>query len=251
MSPDLDIFGSEEETSEADRAADENSMDIFGEDAEEAKAEAEAEGESEESGEEKSETAEGEDGELDWTSIFGEDSSEGETADKENKEDEGKDSELDPEIESLLTEASGADDVDERDSIIDELRQKLVDQQVEIDALTRHKQVLNDKLMASSASDTELGMYKETISQLESNPKLRALVRYVVKTDDTSKNRAIGILADMLEDLTGQDISSTLEKSRNDKAKAALGGTPSAAPSGKSEEEEGPMDYEESISSLF
>ena len=54
----------------------------------------------------------------------------------------------------------------------------------------------------------------------------------------------------MVEKLTGQDIAGLLDKSRTDKAKAALGASPSAAPAGK-EEEEKPMDYEESISRLW
>lgn len=251
-SPDLDIFGDDEEAgTNEEREADSNSMDIFGESAEEAKAEGEDEEASKkEDAEEGSEEVAAE-GEPDWASIFGDEPETEEKAEgTEGNETDGE-SQIDPEIENLLKEVEDTQDKDDRDDIITELRKKLVDQQVEIDSLSRHKQVLNDKLMASSASDTELGIYKETISKLESNPRLRALVRYASSSDEGQKNKFVTILGDLLEEATGQDVSSLLDKSRGDKAKAALGGKSSAAPAGKSSDEEEPMDYEESITSLF
>ena len=168
----------------------------------------------------------------------------------EGKEVEG-DEQLDEEIDELLTKAGEEDDKDERDDIISQLRQKLVDQQVEIDSLSRHRDVLNEKLMSSSSADTELGMYKDVISRLESNPKLRALVRYSEMKDEAQKNRAVTILADLLEEATGQDVSSLLDKSRSDKAKAALGAAPSPGSPGKGEKEDKNLDYESSTSQLW
>ena len=246
-SPDLDLFGddTEETSADAERDGDSKSMDIFGEDAaaEADKSEAEAEGakpEAETAGEA---TAEGE---PDWASIFGE----AEATEGKEATPEAGDETLDPEIDELLKQAEEAEEKDERDDVISTLRQKLVDQQVELDASNRQKEILNEKLMASAANDTELGMYKDVITKLDNSPKLRALVRYSDASEESAKNRAINILAEMLEDMTGQDVSSLLDKTRADKAKAALGGNSSAAPSAKPEEEKD-MDYEESVSSLW
>ena len=123
--------------------------------------------------------------------------------------------------------------------------------QIELDAATRQKQILNEKLMDSTASDTEYGMHKDTISKLESNPKLRALVRFMGDSSDTSKSRSITILSDLIEDLTGQDISTLLDKTRAEKTKAALGGNSSAGESNKSDKADANMDYDESVSSLW
>lgn len=247
-SPDLDIFGDDVENEEAtDREADANSMDIFGEDAEEAKAEGEAAADASagEAGE-----AEGEG--PDWDSIFGA-SDEVET--KEEEAAEGNEAEggekLDPELEALLKDVSNAEEKDERDDVIADLRQKLVDKQIENDALTRHKEVLNEKLMNSSTSDTELGLYRETIAKLEENPKLRALVKFFGSEDEKAKGRVTTVLADLLETVTGQDVSGLLDKSRTDKTKAALGAQSSASPAGKSKDSDEPMDYEESVSALW
>lgn len=249
-SPDLDIFGDDAgEVSEEARETDAKTMDIFGEDAEEeaSKAEDSKEGEGEAA------SADGE-GEPDWASIFG-GSSEASTEGEEGKEGEAVvaegDETLDPEIDDLLKQAEAAEEKDERDDVISELRKRLVDQQVELDAASRQKDILNEKLMASAASDTELGMYKDVIGKLESNPKLRALVRYADSSEEPSKNRAINILAEMLEDMTGQDISTLLDKTRTDKAKAALGSQGSATQASTKKDEEKDMDYDESVSSLW
>lgn len=81
------------------------------------------------------------------------------------------------------------------------------------------------------------------------------LAKHLGNTSDSSsiKGKMVGIVADMLYDLTGEDVSDLINKDQSAKilsvtSKSANGSAPSNS-SSKSNDE--PMNYEDSISKLF
>lgn len=237
LSSDLDIFGegTDEDTNDTG-----NDYDIFGggADEEETPAEEAAETPTEEAAEETS----------------GEEAKETHTDGSADEKTEGLDEELDIDIENLFADIEAeAKGNPELEKLVDSLRDEISSKTTENNILQKENATLNEKLMSRVGDDSNLWIYKWVISNLESNPKLMMLVKHIGNTSsDAIKGKLVGVVTDLLYDLTGEDVSDLINKDQSSKILAATWkSSNSSMPDMKSNEDEKDMDYEESISSLF
>ena len=161
------------------------------------------------------------------------------------------DESLTPELDELLTEIKDSTDDSEKDTLVNELRDKLITAQTEASLKDKQIQVLNEKLMESAGSSSEYEIARPVLDKVNSNPKLKALIRLAGATEDTQKNKYVELLSSLVYDATGEDISELIENSAKSKISGALGTGSNSAPNIDEEKEEKPMDFEESTSRLW
>lgn len=173
---------------------------------------------------------------------------------EEEETTEGNEEELDVDLEKLFEEIeNAASDDSETLQLVDELRKEVADLSTQNAILQKKNDSLNEKLMEQVWTDSNMWMYKWVIDKLEENPKLMVLVKNFGNTDDKIKQRLTWIVSDIIFDLTWQDISEMLDQAQSTKITSLMGAwwKEAPAPVKESKEKEEPMDYEESISSLF
>lgn len=243
LSSDLDIFG--EDTGE-DTAAIGDEFDIFG---------WQADSEVEDAAiidEEITDETIPANSDIPLDSTAGEDSTVDTTADITTSE--GDDTPLDIDIENLFAdieaETGGNSDFEE---LIDTLRNEVSNLTMERNILQKENSTINEKLMSNVWEESNLWIYKWVIWNLESNPKLMLLAKYLWNANsDAIKNKLVWVMTDMLYDLTGEDVSDLINKDQSSKVLSVTGKTPSSTLDSvidNSDEEE--MSYDDSINKLF
>ena len=246
LSSDLDIFGGggSEDTSDTggDSVGEDGNYDIFGWAAWES---------GEVPGEEVTETTEGEVIEAGDTApdvtVPTDDTSTDTTQ-------EGTDENLDIDIENLFSDLEAeTKDNPELLQLVDSLRTEISTLTTERNILQKENATINEKLMSHVGENSNLGIYKWVISNLEANPKLMMLAKYLTNSESPAiKTKLVGVVTDMLYDLTGEDVSDLINRDQSSKilAVAWKGGSSASAPS-SAPADDSEMSYDDSISKLF
>lgn len=159
--------------------------------------------------------------------------------------------ELAPDIENLLEEIKDSTDNDEKDTLVEQLRSKLIESETSLMLAQKQNQVLNERLLEQTGSSSEYEIARPVLDKINANPKLKAVIRLAWANDDIQKQKLADILSSLLYDVTGEDVSELIENSMKSKIQGALGTGSNSNASIKEEEEEKPMDFEESVTRLF
>lgn len=200
------------------------------------------------------------DKEIDWDKLLGDDSSPAAPTGDDGGEAKPTDApstgeptgepkeeaKVEPAIDKLLNDIEDAGGSSEIDKLVDELRSKLVASESNNAMLEEKVKHLTERALGQVSATSDYDIYKPIIEKVEVNPQLRSLIRLFGSDKETDQNKLIGIVSDMLFDLTGEDLGHLAKRNDVDKAKAALsGGSSSAAP--KNTE----VNDEENASALF
>jgi hypothetical protein len=119
-----------------------------------------------------------------------------------------------------IEEIAESTDNPELQALVGELRQQINEVTLKLQESESKNDVLNSAYTKSVSDNERNTLYKGTIDKLEANPNLMLLAKHFDNPE--RKDKVIDILADMLGDLTGQDIASLVETSKTDAIGAAL-----------------------------
>lgn len=184
-----------------------------------------------------------------------------------SNEDEWKESELDKFINDLLASQAETDDkvqeiVEKADEsndpqlikLVDELQTMLAESKLEIEELKKDKEITLNKYLTKYWEDSDLSLYKPEVDTLESNPKLRALIKFRNSDNEKVKTKVDNIVMDLIYDRLWVDVSELLDK-QNKEATSSILNTPASDAPMISEmakpEKEDDMNYEQSTNDLF
>ena len=177
-----------------------------------------------------------------------------------------EDVDIDALISEILWDASDIDDKvedikDEAQSswneellwMIDELQTLLAEKNQKIDELTRKDEITSGRLMDTYGDAENYSFYKPTIEKLENNPQLMMLIKNWDNENEKAQERVVSILADLISEKTGEDVSNLINVNQKNSVGNALtnvewGGvmwTPTAPT------EEPDFNYDQSLNELF
>ena len=161
-------------------------------------------------------------------------------------------SDIDDKVEDIKDEAQSSGN-EELLWMIDELQTLLAEKNQKIDELTKKDEITSGRLMDTYGDAENYSFYKPTIEKLENNPQLMMLVKNFDSDNERAQERVVSILADLISEKTGEDVSSLINANQKNSVSNALtnvdwGGvmwTPTAP------EEEKDFNYDQSLSELF
>lgn len=177
-----------------------------------------------------------------------------------------EDVDIDALISEILWDASDIDDKvedikDEAQSswneellwMIDELQTLLAEKNQKIDELTKKDEITSGRLMDTYGDAENYSFYKPTIEKLENNPQLMMLVKNFDSDNEKAQERVVSILADLISEKTGEDVSSLINANQKNSVGNALTnvewggvmGTPSMP------EDDAPFNRDQSLNELF
>lgn len=161
-------------------------------------------------------------------------------------------SDIDDKVEDIKDEAQSSGN-EELLWMIDELQTLLAEKNQKIDELTKKDEITSGRLMDTYGDAENYSFYKPTIEKLENNPQLMMLVKNFDSDNERAQERVVSILADLISEKTGEDVSSLINANQKNSVSNALtnvdwGGvmwTPTAP------EEEKDFNYDQSLNELF
>ena len=161
-------------------------------------------------------------------------------------------SDVDDKVEEIKDEAQSSGN-EELLGMIDELQTLLAEKNQKIEELTKKDEITSGRLMDTYWDAENYSFYKPTIEKLENNPQLMMLVKNFDSDNERAQERVVSILADLISEKTGEDVSQLINANQKNSVSNALtnvewGGvmwTP-AAP-----EEEKDYNYDQSLNELF
>ena len=161
-------------------------------------------------------------------------------------------SDVDDKVEEIKDEAQTSGN-EELLGMIDELQTLLAEKNQKIEELTKKDEITSGRLMDTYWDAENYSFYKPTIEKLENNPQLMMLIKNFDSTNEKAQERVVSILADLISEKTGEDVSSLINSNQKNSVANALtdvdwGGvmwTPSM-PS-----EDVPFDRDQSLNELF
>lgn len=161
-------------------------------------------------------------------------------------------SDIDDKVEDIKDEAQSSGN-EELLWMIDELQTLLAEKNQKIDELTRKDEITSGRLMDTYGDAENYSFYKPTIEKLENNPQLMMLVKNFDSDNEKAQERVVSILADLISEKTGEDVSSLINANQKNSVGNALtnvewGGvmwTPTAPT------EEPDFNYDQSLNELF
>ena len=161
-------------------------------------------------------------------------------------------SDIDDKVEDIKDEAQSSGN-EELLGMIDELQTLLAEKNQKIDELTRKDEITSGRLMDTYGDAENYSFYKPTIEKLENNPQLMMLVKNFDSDNEKAQERVISILADLISEKTGEDVSSLINSNQKNSVANALTdvdwggvmGTPSMP------EDDTPFNKEQSLNELF
>jgi len=161
-------------------------------------------------------------------------------------------SDVDDKVEEIKDEAQSSGN-EELLGMIDELQTLLAEKNQKIEELTKKDEITSWRLMDTYWDAENYSFYKPTIEKLENNPQLMMLVKNFDSDNEKVQDRVVSILADLISEKTGEDVSSLINSNQKNSVANALtdvdwGGvvwTPS------SPEEEKDYNYDQSLNELF
>lgn len=164
----------------------------------------------------------------------------------------GNSSDIDEKVEDIKDEAQSSGN-EELLWMIDELQTLLAEKNQKIDELTKKDEITSGRLMDTYGDAENYSFYKPTIEKLESNPQLMMLVKNFDSDNERAQERVVSILADLISEKTGEDVSQLINKNQKNSVSNALTdvdwggvmGTPSMP------EEDTPFNRDQSLNELF
>ena len=161
-------------------------------------------------------------------------------------------SDIDDKVEDIKDEAQSSGN-EELLWMIDELQTLLAEKNQKIDELTKKDEITSGRLMDTYGDAENYSFYKPTIEKLENNPQLMMLVKNFDSDNERAQERVVSILADLISEKTGEDVSSLINANQKNSVSNALtnvdwGGvmwTPTVP------EEEQDFNYDQSLNELF
>lgn len=164
----------------------------------------------------------------------------------------GNSSDIDEKVEDIKDEAQSSGN-EELLWMIDELQTLLAEKNQKIDELTKKDEITSGRLMDTYGDAENYSFYKPTIEKLEGNPQLMMLVKNFDSDNERAQERVVSILADLISEKTGEDVSQLINKNQKNSVSNALTdvdwggvmGTPSMP------EEDTPFNRDQSLNELF
>ena len=161
-------------------------------------------------------------------------------------------SDIDDKVEDIKDEAQSSGN-EELLGMIDELQTLLAEKNQKIEELTKKDEITSGRLMDTYGDAENYSFYKPTIEKLENNPQLMMLVKNFDSDNERAQERVVSILADLISEKTGEDVSSLINANQKNSVSNALtnvdwGGvmwTPTAPT------EEPDFNYDQSLNELF
>lgn len=161
-------------------------------------------------------------------------------------------SDVDDKVEEIKDEAQSSGN-EELLGMIDELQTLLAEKNQKIEELTKKDEITSGRLMDTYWDAENYSFYKPTIEKLENNPQLMMLVKNFDSDNEKVQDRVVSILADLISEKTGEDVSSLINTNQKNSVANALTdvdwggvmGTPSMP------EEEKDYNYDQSLNELF
>lgn len=160
--------------------------------------------------------------------------------------------EIDDKVEDIKDEAQSSGN-EELLGMIDELQTLLAEKNQKIEELTKKDEITSGRLMDTYWDAENYSFYKPTIEKLEENPQLMMLVKNFNNDNERAKERVVSILADLIFEKTGEDVSQLINSNQKNSVANALTdvdwggvmGTPSMP------EEDTPFNRDQSLNELF
>lgn len=161
-------------------------------------------------------------------------------------------SDVDDKVEEIKDEAQSSGN-EELLGMIDELQTLLAEKNQKIEELTKKDEITSGRLMDTYGDAENYSFYKPTIEKLENNPQLMMLVKNFDSNNEKVQERVVSILADLISEKTGEDVSSLINSNQKNSVANALtdvdwGGVP-WVPSAPEEEKD--YNYDQSLNELF
>jgi len=161
-------------------------------------------------------------------------------------------SDIDDKVEDIKDEAQASGN-EELLWMIDELQTLLAEKNQKIDELTKKDEITSGRLMDTYGDAENYSFYKPTIEKLENNPQLMMLVKNFDSDNERAQERVVSILADLISEKTGEDVSSLINANQKNSVSNALtnvdwGGV-MWTPSAPTEEQD--FNYDQSLNELF
>lgn len=161
-------------------------------------------------------------------------------------------SDVDDKVEEIKDEAQSSGN-EELLGMIDELQTLLAEKNQKIEELTKKDEITSGRLMDTYWDAENYSFYKPTIEKLENNPQLMMLVKNFDSDNEKVQDRVVSILADLISEKTGEDVSSLINSNQKNSVANALTdvdwggvmGTPSMP------EEDVPFNRDQSLNELF
>lgn len=161
-------------------------------------------------------------------------------------------SDVDDKVEEIRDEAQSSGN-EELLGMIDELQTLLAEKNQKIEELTKKDEITSGRLMDTYWDAENYSFYKPTIEKLEENPQLMMLVKNFNNDNERAKERVVSILADLIFEKTGEDVSQLINSNQKNSVANALTdvdwggvmGTPSMP------EEDVPFNRDQSLNELF
>jgi hypothetical protein len=222
LAPDLDIFNQAEEAGEGEKPTGENGDAQPGG--------AQSNGESIFAGnpdfEEKAKPADEKKEDPKPEDAKAPEGEEKKTAPEAEKKEDTKAEELDPELAKLFEDLEKAADKNGNDSkfmkMLEEAQSAAVEDKLTIAQLSKKNEILERRLMESSGSDAEAAPYRKLIEKVDSEPRLNAVVRLWGEDNDRAKARLTSLLAELVKDVTGEDVSDLLHEQQKKKTMSVM-----------------------------
>jgi len=130
-------------------------------------------------------------------------------------------SDIDDKVEDIKDEAQSSGN-EELLGMIDELQTLLAEKNQKIDELTRKDEITSGRLMDTYWDAENYSFYKPTIEKLENNPQLMMLVKNFDSDNEKAQERVVSILADLISEKTGEDVSSLINSNQKNSVANAL-----------------------------
>ena len=130
-------------------------------------------------------------------------------------------SDIDDKVEDIKDEAQSSGN-EELLGMIDELQTLLAEKNQKIEELTKKDEITSGRLMDTYGDAENYSFYKPTIEKLESNPQLMMLVKNFDSENERAQERVVSILADLISEKTGEDVSSLINSNQKNSVSNAL-----------------------------
>lgn len=130
-------------------------------------------------------------------------------------------SDVDDKVEEIKDEAQSSGN-EELLWMIDELQTLLAEKNQKIEELTKKDEITSGRLMDTYWDAENYSFYKPTIEKLENNPQLMMLIKNFDSTNEKAQERVVSILADLISEKTGEDVSSLINSNQKNSVANAL-----------------------------
>jgi len=130
-------------------------------------------------------------------------------------------SDVDDKVEEIKDEAQSSGN-EELLWMIDELQTLLAEKNQKIEELTKKDEITSGRLMDTYWDAENYSFYKPTIEKLENNPQLMMLIKNFDSTNEKAQERVVSILADLISEKTGEDVSSLINNNQKNSVANAL-----------------------------